>query len=309
MTDNSNNSKLKTDNSYAHFLKEQGNYVITVEGIDWYDYQGFMIPAYLPHCTPEISMDVAKEVLRISGRPFARWDREFGREQSSEWWYILKRGPWDIGHIKDKKKRWMIRRGRKFYTVRPLTFDEVASECPKVAQLATIRYKGRVYVESQQVLKNRAETAHKLPGVLEYIGCFHKDILVSYSENYIQNNGVWLFNIRHLPAFLKKYSSYGLLDGILDYYLNTKKMDYVLDGWRSIHHRTNIQEHLTRVFGFLKEYATLNVAYTGKFKMMVTTAYPFRNTVGLLCDKWANSFLDNVGAVLKQEEIRKSCQR
>lgn len=297
------------ENKYAQFLKDSGYYVITVGGIDWYEYQGFMTPAYLPHCIPQISTEVAKEVLRISGRPFARWDREFGREQSSKWWYVLKRGPWDIGHIKDKKKRWMIRQGKKFYTVRPLTSDEVASECPKVAQLATIRYKGKVYVESQQVLKDRALTALKLPGVLEYIGCFHKDILVSYSENYIQNNAVWLSNIRHVPAFLKKYSGYGLLDGILDYYLNTKKMDYVLDGSRSIHHKTNIQEHLMKVFGFSKEYATLNVAYTGKFKMMVKTAYPFRNTVGLLCDKWANSFLDNVGAVLKQEEIRESCQR
>ncbi len=297
------------ENKYARFLKDSGNYVITVGGIDWYEYQGFMVPAYLPHCIPQITADVAKEVLSISGRPFARWDREFGREQSSEWWYVLKRGPWDIGHIKDKKKRWMIRQGKKFYTVRPLSSNEVISECPKVAKLATTRYKGKVYVESQQVLKNRAKTVDKWPDVVEYIGCFYKDILVSYSENHIQNNAVWLSNIRHVPAFLKKYSGYGLLDGILDYYLNKKKMDYVLDGSRSIHHKTNIQEHLMKVFGFSKEYAILNVAYIGKFKVMVKTAYPFRNTMGSLCDKWTNSFLDNVGAVLKQEEIRKSCEK
>ena len=287
-------------------MKEQGNYVITVEGIDWFDYQGFMIPAYLPHCIPEISMDVAKEVLRISGRPFVRYDREFGREERGEWWYVLKRGPWAIEHLKDKKKRWMIRQGRKLYTVRPLTSDEVVSECPMVALLAAERYKGKVEVESQQVLKARVSAANKLQGVLEYIGCFHNDMLVSYSENYIQDNAVWLANIRHVPAFLKKYSSYGLLDGILEYYLNTKKMDYVLDGSRSIHHRTNIQEHLMRVFSFSKEYANLNVEYSAKFKVMIKIAYPFRNIAWAIRDKWATNLLDNVGAVLKQEEIRKS---
>jgi hypothetical protein len=42
------------DNRYAQFLKEQGGYLVTVEGVDWYGYNRFMIPAYLPHCCPNI---------------------------------------------------------------------------------------------------------------------------------------------------------------------------------------------------------------------------------------------------------------
>ena len=86
-------------------------------------------------------------------------------------------------------------------------------------------------------------------------------------------------------------------------------MDYVLDGCRSIHHRTNFQEHLIRVFGFLKEYAILNVTYLVKFKMMVNLAYPFRNVVWFFCSKWTNGFLDDVGAILKQEYIRRACNK
>lgn len=296
-----------SNNRYAQLLKEQGNYLVTVEGVDWYDYEGFMIPAYLPHCCPTFTQEVALKVLRESGRPFVRWDSQFGEVENSEWWYVLKRGPWAVENIKDKKKRWMIRQGKKNFTVRPLTFDEVLSHCLAVAESATARYKGEAKVETREILEERVAAASKVTGVLEYIGCFHEDTLVSFSENYIQDNAVWLANMRHAPAFLNKYSSYGFIDGILDYYLNQKKMDYVLDGCRSIHHRTHFQEHLIKIFGFIKEYAILNVKYSGKFGTAVKLAYPFKGIICALSNKWTNCTLDNISAVLRQEYIRRAC--
>jgi hypothetical protein len=298
---------VDSSNTYAQLLKEQGNYVITVEDVDWYGYSGFMIPAYLPHCCPPICSELAQEVVRISGRPFARWDTQFRQVANSKWWYVLKRGPWAVEDIKDKKKRWMIRQGKKRFSVRPLGFDEVIDKCPNVARLTTARYKGHTEVESREMLANYVAAAEKIPGVLEYVGCFQEDKLVSFSENYIQDNAVWLANIRHDPVYLKKYSSYALVDGILDYYLNQKKMDYVLDGCRSIHHRTYFQEHLTKVFGFTKEYAVLNVKYSTRFKIAVKLAYPFRNIFWALSDKLINATVDNISAVLRQEYIRRSC--
>ena len=296
------------DNRYAQLLKEQGDYVITVKGVDWYHYNRFMMPAYLPHCTPSISNEIAEEVLRISNRLLVRWNTPLGSAENSEWWYILKRGPWAIDQVKDKKKRWMIRQGQKNnFTVRPLTFDEVITKCPGVAQAAKARYKGKAEIETQEIFEKRAAAATKIKGVLEYIGCFCQDKLVSFSENYIQNNAVWLANIRHDPLFLSKFSSYSLIDGILNYYLNDLKMDYVLDGSRSIHHRTEFQDHLIKVFGFTKEYALLNVVYSAYFEKALKIAYPLRKTVWFLCGKCTNSFLDNIGAVLKQEYIRRSC--
>jgi hypothetical protein len=266
-----------------------------------------MVPAYLPHCCPSITVEIAEKVLRISGRPFVRWDSCFGEVKSGEWWYVLKRGPWAIEDIKDKKKRWMIRQGKKRFSVRPLGFDEIIAKCPAVARLAAARYKGYAEVESEETLTRYVAAAEKIPDVLEYIGCFHGDTLVSFSENYIQKNAVWLANIRHDPAYLSKYSSYGLMDGILDYYLNQKKMDYVLDGCRSIHHKTSFQEHLTKVFNFTKEYAVLNVKYSTIFKIAVKLAYPFRDIFWILSDKLVNTTVNNIGAVLRQEYIRSSC--
>jgi hypothetical protein len=301
-------TKDARENKYAQLLKEQGNYVLTSKGVDWYEYSGFMMPAYLPHCVPAISEEIASKVLAESGRPFVRWDTQFGQIQNSEWWYILRKGSWSIDDVKDKKKRWMIRQGKKGFTVRPLTPEEAVKLCPQVALAATARYKGKAKIETREIMEKRVEASQKVPGVLEYLGCFQGDKLASFSENYIQDNAVWLATIRHDPDYLKGYSSYGFMDGILDYYLNGKKFLYVLDGSRSIHHKTNFQDYLTEIFGFTKEYARLNVVYSAKIRALVKMAYPFRNVLSRISEKTNNRFIANINAVLKQEYIRKSCQ-
>jgi hypothetical protein len=295
-------------NNYAKLLAEQGNYVINVEGVDWYHYAGFMMPAYLPHCVPDISEEAAKKTLAESGMPFVRWDTQFGQIQNSEWWYILRKGLWSIDDVKDKKKRWMIKQGKKGFVVRPLTPKEVVKLCPRVSLAAAARYKSKAEIENYEIIKKRVEASQKVPGVLEYIGCFKGDKLASFSENYIQDNAVWLANIRHDPDYLKEYSSYGLMDGILDYYMNVKKFLYVLDGSRSIHHKTRFQEYLEDIFGFTKEYARLNVVYSAKFGILVKMAYPFKNVLEWFSDKANNRFAANIIAVLRQEHIRKCCQ-
>ena len=294
-------------NAYAKLLKKQGYNVIEEDDVFWFGYQGFIMPAYLPHCVPDISKETALKVLKKSGKPFVRWDCNFGHVKNSQWWYILKRGHWDIADVKDKKKRWMIRQGKKNFIVRPLAYEEAVILCPEVAQAAAARYKGKIEIETVGILTKRTEAAKKVPSVLEYLGCFHNDKLVSFSESYIQQNAVWLAIIRHDPTQLNKYSSYGLMDGILSYYLNEKKFDYILDGCRNIHHKTQFQEHLIKVFGFAREYANLNIAYSPFFGSLVKAAYPFRKAFWKTTEHSNNKILNNISAVLKQEYIKRSC--
>jgi hypothetical protein len=296
-------------NCYVNLLQKQGCFVIEKENVFWYEYQGFMMPAYLPHCVPNISFEMAEKVLKTSDRPFVRWDSNFGQLESSEWWYILRKGTWRIEDVPDKKKRWMIKQGIKNFTTRLLTYDEVIKFCSEVALKAAKRYQVKSIIETEDILVKRTNAAKKVPGVLEYIGCFEGEKLVSFSENYIQDNAVWLAIIRHDPEYLKKYSSYGLMNGILEYYLNEKKFKYVLDGSRSIHHKTEFQEHLISVFGFTKEYAKLHVTYSRLFGILVNMAYPFRNFVWKLSDKFHNSIFNSISAVLKQEYIAQACER
>ena len=53
------------NNTYAQLLEKQSCYVINVDGVDWYHYSGFMMPAYLPHCVPAISEEIARKARGV----------------------------------------------------------------------------------------------------------------------------------------------------------------------------------------------------------------------------------------------------
>jgi len=296
-----------TTNKYAKFLLESGVKVIEVDGIVWQEYSGFFMPAYLSHCVPAITEETAKKVLSMSGKPFVRWDSNFGEVDKGQWWYVVKRGKWDIAEVSHKKKRWAVRQGIKNFNTRHMEYEEVLEKCPRVAKAASERYIGKAQVEDKEMLSKRIKAGRVVPNVLEYYGCFKDDRLVSYAESYVQGNGVWWAVIRHDPAYLNNYSSYGLIAGMLEYYLNERKMDYVFDGSRSIHHRTEFQDHLMRVYNFERCYARLHLIYKPSFRFVVKTIFPFRKVIWSLSGRWITPLLDNISAVLKQELIRRNC--
>lgn len=297
-----------SDNTFAQVLKEQGIYVLTVEDIDWYDYNGFMLPAYLPHCCPEITPEMAATVARISGRPFARWDSEFGKLQDSQWWYVIRKGVWSLENC-SRNTRSKIRRGHKLLYARVVTPEEVNKWGYDVCKKAATRYEKAGFVPPRDLYEKKVHAAACVADGLEFFGVFYNDKLIGYSENYIQNSAAFWESIWYDPEFLTKYSSYVLIDAMLNYYLNHRKFVYVSDGCRSIYHKTGVQEYLTNVFGFTREYALLNVVYSPKFRLGIELAYPLRSIVWSLCDKWTNNTLDKIGAVLRQECIRRACKK
>jgi hypothetical protein len=291
---------------YARLLREQGKYVISVEGIDWYDYNGFMMPAYLPHCCPTIRPEVAQEVLRTSSRPFVRWDSMFGQVKKSPWWYVIRKGKWSLQQS-SRNTRSKIRRGCKRLMARAISPEEVLKFGYEICRKAEERYEKKGFAPSPEAHEQRVKAASKVSPALEFFGVFAGEDLVGYSENYIQNNAVFWESIWYDPEFLGKYASYVLINEMLDYYLNHRKFAFVSDGCRSIYHKTNVQDFLIDVFGFTKEYALLNVTYSAAFAVGVKLGYPLRNLVWALSNRWSNTTLDRGASVLRQECIRRAC--
>ena len=179
-----------SSNIYAHLLKEQGKYVITVEGIDWYDYGGFMIPAYLPYCCPAITQEMAFEVLHKSGRSFVRWDSELGQVTSSEWWYVIRKKTWSLDQC-SRNTRSKIRRGRKHLFARVLDPEEVLRLGYDVCKKAEKRYGKAGFVPTRETYEKKVQAATRIKGALEFFGVFSDEQLVGFSENYIQDNAVF----------------------------------------------------------------------------------------------------------------------
>lgn len=302
-----NTTGLSGENTLAGLYREQGRCVITVDNIDWYDYAGLMMPAYLPHCCPAITRENAAQVLRRSKRFLARWDCDFGQVACGAWWYIVRSGAWSLQQC-STNNRSKIRRGCKRLSARPLSPDEVLRSGYQVCLKAEKRYDKKGFVLTLDEFTRRVEAAKRFPNALEFFGVFSGDDLVAFSENYIQSNAVFFESIWYDPDFLKSYSSYVLIDGMLDHYLNQRGFNYVSDGCRSIYHRTTVQDLLMNVFGFKKEYANLNVLYRPSFAVAVNVALPFRRIVQSLSAKMHWIMLDKIDAILRQEEIRRACK-
>ncbi len=294
------------NNMYACLLKQQGSYVIRIDDIDWHDYGGFMVPAYLPHLCPGITEEMAREVVRVSGRPFARWPSRYGMKAASQWWYILRKGTWSLEQC-SSNTRSKIRRGYKRLISRPISPAEVLASGYEVCAKAVTRYGSKEFLPSRMVFEKKIGAASIVPGVLEFFGVFSGTQLVGYSENYIQDDAVFWESIWYDPAFLSDYSSYVLTAEMLTHYLNERHFKYALDGCRSIYHKSEVQEYFINKFGFTKEFAVLNVHYSSRFAIAVKSAYPFRKAVWSLENKWQNSTLDKVSGVLRQENIRRAC--
>lgn len=294
---------MKNRNNYSRLLKEQGRYIVSVEGVDWYEYQGFMMPAYLPHAVPPITKDLARKVLKVSKRLFARWDSDFDI-LSGSWWHIIHKGPWSLDMC-SRNTRSKIKRGRKHFTSRIAITEEIASQGHHVCMLAQERYGSKSFVPPKQVFEQKVILSRKYCDNYEFFGVFDGDRLVGFSENYIQDNAVFLEEIWYEPAALSKYSSYVLIDSILNYYLNEKKYRYVSDGARNLYHKTNVHDFLVEKFGFSKCYSKLNVQYSSLFGVCVFLAYPCRKLFGYLAKITGCQLLYKICGIIKQETIAK----
>lgn len=292
------------DNQYAMFLQSSGEEVFISNNIFWHKYNGFIVPAYLPHVTPTIDEFTAKKAMKYSKSPFARWNSSFGQNDEASWWYVVRQAPYSMQQC-SKKTRSNIRRAIKNLIVRPVSLDEMQEQGYAVCEAAVVRYGNSSFLPSRAEFSRRLTAAGAFYGTVEYVGVFVEEKMIAFSENHIQDNAVFWESIWYDPEYLRLGSSYALIHFMLEYYLNTRNMKHVSDGCRSLYHETNFQDFLIRRFGFEKFYSKLELVYSPWFYFIVSLLYPFRCVLDALRACRA-PILAKGRAVLCQEEIRRS---
>lgn len=291
-------------NEYAIFLQRAGEQVFCIDGVDWYLYQGFLMPAYLPHATPEIDKCVARRAIKVAGVPFARWNQGFDQGTEMAWWYVIRKGLYSLEQC-SRSTRSKIRRGLKKLVVRPVSWTEMEAQGYSVCKAAMSRYHSTGALLSPEKFHERLKAARDYDHIIEYIGVFCDDELVAFSENHLQDGGVFWENIWYHPDYLGMYSSYVLTHYMLEYYLNDRNLLYVSDGCRSIYHQTGVQDFLMERFGFERAFAKLEVVYSPGFLAIVSLVYPFYRLLDQVHLDGA-PFLDKGRAILFQERIRRN---
>lgn len=273
----------------------------------WIYYNKSIISNFPPHYEiTEYDVADAKRLLRYYGATLIRYTTDFDLNCKTNWWYSIKDDQFDSSEL-SSSDRYEITKGRKRNTVEVI--DDVfryMSDLYEVYLSAFRRYSKNDVPLSRKDYLNRLFAEQN--SEIEYVGVFSNSNgkLVGYSKNYVFDDYVSLSTVKFDPDYLKDGSSAALFVHIIQRYIVDMKKRYVLDGERSIRHETNIQEYLEKYFRFRKAYCHLHIIYNRKYEPLVEMLYRLRLPLLVFNEKVDNRNLNNICALIKQEEIRRS---
>lgn len=270
--------------------------MITFKKLQWYRYQGALLPRAKPHTEIHLSQEEQQELLKLSKAYFLRWCDEWDRGEGA-FWYVIKDQKEDLSAYKSKVRN-QIKKGLKNTKVQKVDKTVIAENGYEVYANAFKGYSGyHQPVSKEDFMQNIKSSSDDFWAVYD-----HGGRLIAYANNILEEDVCHYNSMKFDPKYLSLYPSYALLYTMNHYYLNEQKFRYVNDGARSIAHETNIQEFLIRKFHFRKAYCRLHVAYRQDIKMMIRLFYPFLS----LIEKIPNHLAQKMTVLLTQEKIRRS---
>lgn len=270
----------------------------------WKYYNHAMIPTCAPHEEPDLTPIQDGSIWKVhkGGTPvLARWTTDWDCGYETEWWYVIKDTPFDITLLK-AKRRYEIRRGEKYFDVKPIDPKEYIDALFEVQQEAFLAYppKYRPIADREAFYKAARRWGTERVSVF---GAFWRETgeLCGYSLVNVNDGYLGLSVQKTKPRYEKYQISAALVYAILGKY--RALLDggcYIADGARNILHETQFQDYLGKYFGFRRAYCRLHVAYNPKYRWIICLAYPFRK----LWRKFDGiSIVHSLNAILKMEEI------
>ena len=283
--------------TYIDFLRQTGVPLFDGAGIYWQVCRGGLIPALPLPTFVDMDLETGRQLLAKSGAYFARWSSEPSIQQTSWWWIVC--DSYNLAQLSSKMRN-QIKRGYKECIVRRVSASWLADFGYECYKSAFHRYNYATYA-SETDFRSRTLSRAEYETVFEYWGVFIEDQLVGYAECTVEGeDGVATTVIKYNPDFLRKYTSYAMMDTLLKYYVAERGLP-MSNGARSVSHDTNVQDFLLK-FAFRRQYCRLNVQYRRSIGLAVSLLYPFRKFL----PGWGG--MHNVKALLFQEELKRACQ-
>lgn len=231
----------------------------------------------------------------------ARWETDFDRLDSGEWWHVIKDQPEELAAL-SANTRSKVRRGEKRFFAAQEHRNDVVQEGYAVYRAAYRRYST---FEPMLPERDFVKAVCRMPPETEFWGVREREtgLLVAFSENIVRDGACFYNTIWFDPEALQTYAGYVLIHAMNKHYLNERGLRYVSDGSRNISHQTGVHGFLQEKFGFRRAYARLRVTYLPMFGLAVRLLYTFRRRVA-----GSDSVLaKKVTVVLEQERIRRAC--
>lgn len=271
----------------------------------WRVYNQALLPTMPPHVEPDISEIKEKGFWRERERErvfLVRWVSDWDCQEQTNWWYVIKDTPFDIGALKSKR-RYEINKGNKNFSVKEIDPRMYKKEIYKIQKQAYMAYpeKYRPQVHQEKLFKE----IDAWPFYKVY-GAFHAETgeMVGYAALNRKEDYIYYAVHKTVPAMETLGINASIVHKILvEHESFLISGGYISDGSRNILHETGFQNYLEKYFGFRKAYCKLHIVYRPSVLIAVRMLYPFRKLLYAM-DKI--SMIHKINGVLKMEEAVRS---
>lgn len=271
--------------------------------VEWYKYNGCLMPNTLPHVDIVISKQEADKLLSETGAYLLRYTSQFDSDTCTDFWYVLNDKRFVLNDFSSKMRN-QIKKGIRAFYVKKVNSLEIANKAYSVYEKAMLYYGCKNIINETDFYKNISRMSDNIENDFWGVYSLTNDKIVGYAHCVVKESTCGYNVVKLDPLYIKEYSGYALFYTVNDYYLNKLGVKYVHNGTRSISHDTNIQDFLVNKFMFRKAYCKLNVVYSWKVKFLVCILYFFRK---LIYNKFSYKYFNKINVLIKQEEIRRAC--
>lgn len=266
---------------------------------DWKYYNHAMIPTVAPHEEVDLEPVASGNIWKNKKKTFlAAWTSDWNCGYETNWWYVIREGPFDFSELSTSSKR-NIRKALRNCRVEKINPTQYVENLWRVYNETIQRYENFAIKITKdkfiRQLENRKPEEEYWAGFDSNSG-----IMIGYAIFIVHTDWVMFHKSRYSTPYLKLRVSDAINARILEYYLNEKQKKYVSDGMRSILHKTNFQQYLIDHFGYKKIYCNLHVRYRKWVKILVDIAYPMRHLLQRI--DWITR-IHQLNGLLTMEEI------
>ena len=228
-----------------------------------------------PHTEEALSDNEMQSLLRQGGW-MVRNTYGFDATEQTRFWYVIKDTFGGMEELSTKTRN-QVRRGKAHYTTKRISKDELTDKGYAIYCAAAASYKTKA---TAPTLTEFEERIKKGGSNIEYWGAYNQTgELVAFAINKVGKDYCDYQTLKALPADMKNYVYYALIYEMNRYYLEERRMRYVLDGARTITEHSNIQSFLEDKFRFRKAFCYLRIRYARWFGVAVKCLYPLRRMI------------------------------
>ncbi|HAM99297.1 MAG TPA: hypothetical protein DCQ26_11885 [Marinilabiliales bacterium] len=261
---------------FEELLKSQQVEYLRMEDILLREYGSIIIPlGPVIQEKPKYEVDARFVFKNLKGK-LVWWSYQESKSGECQWYAVVKDKHTLLADYKSANTRNQIKKGLKSNEVRRIPLRFFLENGFPVYKKVMRSFNSTKKIEERDFVINHSGY-QGFEDIIHFWGIFQQEVLIGYAIIYCyEKQEANISEVRIHPGFQKDYPSYALFHNLSEYYLGKGGFQYLSDGYRTLLHKTGVQELLIKKFHFHKEPLHLEVRFRPPFDVLVRFLRPFQ---------------------------------